>query len=231
VLAVNDKGIMLLFDVLSVGLLSVVLAVLGPISLLRPWSQVEIKSKIPIKGCDAMFGQYVGLNWITQCNCNPHEQKFLCEQIDITTIEPQYYFIHMGGMLVKVVFIFAMLSALGSIVFIIRKGRIQLKPQNYKPYILLLTVYTTMLYFTALVLWSAFVHSSLDLHFIKTSSYSTSGGWTLCMVSLIISSLAAILQTSMGNSKRKITDDTYLDEGDEGDYESEEDEDYDNENR
>lgn len=116
-------------NMLSIGLLVAILCICGPFCLIKPWSQVKVErpSKQVSAACRTVFEQYIGLAWISQCNCNPISQHSSCELLDTHNLDPQYYYITMGGILVKVVFSFAMLSTFASIIFIIRKAQRQQK--------------------------------------------------------------------------------------------------------
>jgi len=220
-----------LYDILSVAFLGISLFVFGPLCLYQSWSYVELPSKLNIKGCKTIFSQHIGLDWIKQCNCDPSSHQFLCNHLNIKALEPSSYFIHLSGSLIKFVFSFAMLSTFGTIVFIIRKGQKSMKAKNYKSYIMFLSIYGTLLYLLSLFLWSSFVHSPLNAHFFQPDLYKTASGWTLCLVSLIFSVLSVFLQSAKRADKPQILSAMY-DEGDEGEYEYEDDdEEYSSESR
>jgi len=208
-------------DILSVGFLGLTLCIYGPMCFLKPWSYVELVPKEKIEGCKLLFSQYVGLDWINQCNCNPRSHKFMCNMIDIKSLGPQNYYIHLGGSLVKFVFLFAILSTLGSLVFVILRGKSSDRVRRYKSYVVFLTLYTTILYFASLLLWSFFVHSPLNTRFVKPNIYTIASGWSFCLVSLITCAIATILQITHTFSN-KLTTETYdrevSDEEYEGDY-------------
>jgi len=187
-------------------------------------SYVELPSNININGCKTIFSQHVGLNWIEQCNCNPSSHKFLCNGLDIKTLEPSSYFIHLSGLLVKCVFSFGMLSTFGTIVFILRKGQKQPKAKNYSSYIIFLSTYAALLYLLSLFLWSSFVHSPLNTNFVQPDLYKTTSGWSMCLLALILSIVSTFLQGAKRSDKQQLLSAMY-DEGDEGEYDAYEDED------
>lgn len=209
---------MQIHDTISLGLLGIVL-IISPISVMQSWSTLAINLKSPVEGCRSMFEQNIGLSWANQCNCDPEQGKFLCEDVDLSKLPPQYSFLAMGGLLLKFVFGFSIAGTLASIGFIIYKGRTpdnELDELNYKPYVTWMTSYTMILYLTALLIWSLFIKSTLDFRHGGETVYENSMGWTLCLVCLVLSSLSAILQM---NQPSDSWDDDYGDyyEGDEGD--------------
>merc|ERR1712130_679551 len=105
--------------------------------------------------------------------------KNICHPIPIDKLEPKFYFIHTGSMLVKIMIIFGLTSVLGSLLFIYRKHKANKDgiPRNYKSYIILLTFYATVLFSIAVIVWYFFVHSSLDSKWIKPHHYVNSGGF------------------------------------------------------
>merc|ERR1712130_40437 len=175
-----------------------------------------------VEGCSWMFQQTIGLNWATQCNCDPVKGKFLCENVDLEKLPPQYSFLPMGGLLLQLVFGFSIACTLLSIFFIIYKGRtpeMEEEPVDYKPYVSWVTSYTMVLFLTATLLWSLFMKTSLNIRHGGKTIYADGTGWTLCLVCVVFSSLSAILQVSQRNMYSDGSEGYYDDEGDmEGDY-------------
>lgn len=212
-------------DMVSIACMGVCL-VLAPISVVMPWSSLKVALKSPVEGCQSMFEQHIGLSWAKQCNCDPQLGKSICTDIDVNSLPGYYSFLSMGGLLLKLLLLFSLLSTLISIAVIIYKNR-RINPEkeeellNYKPYSSWITSYTMILFLTILLIWSLFIQSSLDLRHGGKGTYANETGWTLCLVCIILSTLAALAQISIPSDIFYDQGDFY-DEGDEGDMYSEE---------
>lgn len=207
-------------DMASVAFMGIVV-VLSPISVVLPWSSLKVALKSPIEGCHSMFEQHIGLSWAKQCSCDPEMGKSICMDIDVNTLPGYYSFLSMGGLLLKLLLLFSLLSTLISMSIIIYKNRRidQEKEEellNYKPYSSWITSYTMILFLTILLIWSLFIQASLDLRHGGESAYSNETGWTLCLVCCVLSSLSALAQLTLPSEPAWDQGD-YYDEGEEGD--------------
>jgi len=208
-------------DILSLAFMGIIL-ILAPIAMVQSWSSIDIGLKSPVEGCSSMFQQTIGLNWATQCNCDPGQGKFICDTVNLEKLPPQYSFLPMGGLLLQFVFGFSIAGTLLSVFFIIYKGKTpdtESELLNYKPYVSWIISYTMVLFLTATLVWSLFMKVSLDTQHGGKSVYANGMGWTLCVVCVVLSSLSAILQLSQPNNDEWDDIGDYYDEGDaEGDY-------------
>merc|ERR1719422_2112531 len=209
-------------DVLSLVLLGISLT-LCPWSMTQTWSSIIINAKSPIEGCRSMFEQSIGLTWAIQCNCDPELGNFLCNHVDVNKLPPQYSFLPMGGFLLRIVNAVGLASTLVAIFFIFYKTRTpdtdQLS-QNYKPYITWMTLYTNVLYLTALLFWTLVIKNSLNSQHGGKTQYKNETGWVLCFLCTILTFLSAVIQLSLPSEDNWEEDmGDYYGEGDmEGDY-------------